>query len=214
MTRLRVAVLISGSGSTLANLIAYQRRGDLPIDFALVISSNPKAGGLRHAEQASIPTAVVARKNFADQQAHSQQIFGLCRAHDVQLVAMGGYLELLGIPDDFAIRVINIHPALIPAFSGQGYYGLRVHTAAIEYGVKLSGCTVHFVDNQYDHGPIIAQRSCPVLDSDSPLDLQQRVGELERQLYPEVIAAIATGRITVTDRKVVVGTVANAKTAD
>ena len=205
MTRLRVAVLISGSGSTLANLIAYQRRGELPIDFALLISSNPKAGGLRHAEQASIPTEVVARKSFTDQQAHSQQIFGLCRKHDVQLVVMGGYLEHLGIPDDFANRVINIHPALIPAFSGQGYYGLRVHTAAIEYGVKLSGCTVHFVDNQYDHGPIIAQRSCPVLDSDSPQDLQHRIGELERQLYPEVIAAIATGRVTVTDRRVFVG---------
>ena len=192
MTRLRVAVLISGSGSTLANLIECQRRGELPIDFALVISSNPKAGGLRHAEQASIPTEVVARKSFADSQAHSQKIFGLCREHDVQLVVMGGYLELLAIPDDFVNRVINIHPALIPAFSGQGYYGLRVHTAAIEYGVKLSGCTVHFVDNQYDHGPIIAQRSCPVLDGDTPQDLQNRVAQLERQLYPEVIAALAT----------------------
>ncbi len=205
MTRLRVAVLISGSGSTLANLIECQRRGELPVDFALVISSNPKAGGLLHAEQASIPTEVVARKNFADQWTHSQQIFELCRAHKVQLVVMGGYLEHLGIPDDFANRVINIHPALIPAFSGQGYYGLRVHTAAIEYGVKLSGCTVHFVDNQYDHGPIIAQRSCPVLDDDTPHDLQHRVGELERQLYPEVIAAIAAGRVTVIDRRVRVG---------
>ncbi|MCA9160089.1 MAG: phosphoribosylglycinamide formyltransferase [Planctomycetales bacterium] len=205
MTRLRAAVLISGSGSTLANLIEYQRRGELPIDFAVVISSNPKAGGLRYALQASIATEVVARKTFADQVAHSEQIFGLCRAHEVQLVVMGGYLEHLGIPDDFANRVINIHPALIPAFSGQGYYGLRVHTAAIEYGVKLSGCTVHFVDNQYDHGPIIAQRSCPVLDGDTPQDLQHRVGELERQLYPQVIADIAAGRVTVTDRRVLVG---------
>lgn len=204
MTRLRVAVLISGSGSTLANLIECQRRGELPIDFVLVISSNPKAGGLRHAEQASIATEVVARKNFADREAHSQQIFGLCRAHDVQLVVMGGYLEHLGIPDDFANRVINIHPALIPAFSGQGYYGLRVHTAAIEYGVKLSGCTVHFVDNQYDHGPIIAQRSCPVSSHDTPQDLQQRVGELERELYPEVIAAIAAHRVTLIDRRVLI----------
>lgn len=205
MTRLRVAVLISGSGSTLENLIECQRRGELPIEFVLVISSNRKAGGLRHAENASIPTEVVARKTFADQWAHSEQIFWLCRAHDVQLVVMGGYLEHLGIPDDYANRVINIHPALIPAFSGQGYYGLRVHTAAIEYGVKLSGCTVHFVDNQYDHGPIIAQRSCPVLDGDTPQDLQQRVAALERQLYPEVIAAIAAGRVTVTDRRVLVG---------
>ena len=202
MKPLRIAVLISGSGSTLANLLELEQGGQLPVEFALVISSNPKAGGLQFAQQASIPTEVVARKSFADQQTHSETIFGLCRAHGVQLVVMGGYLEHLSIADDFANRVINIHPSLIPAFSGQGFYGLRVHTAAIEYGVKLSGCTVHFVDNQYDHGPIIAQRSCPVLDNDSPQDLQRRVGELERQLYPEIIAAIADNRVSLTGRKV------------
>lgn len=200
MKPLRVAVLISGSGSTLANLLACQQRDGLAIEFALVISSSPKASGLRHAEQAAIPTEIVARKSFADPQAHSQAIFGLCRQHDVQLVVMGGYLELLAIPDDFANRVINIHPSLIPAFSGHGFYGLRVHTAAIEYGVKISGCTVHFVDNQYDHGPIIAQRSCPVSGDDTAQDVQRRVGELERQLYPEVIAAIAAGRVSITGR--------------
>lgn len=200
MKPLRVAVLISGSGSTLANLLACQQRDGLPIEFALVISSSPKAGGLHHAEQAAIPTEIVARKSFVEPQAHSQAVFGLCRQHDVQLVVMGGYLELLAIPDDFANRVINIHPSLIPAFSGHGFYGLRVHTAAIEYGVKISGCTVHFVDNQYDHGPIIAQRSCPVSADDTAQDVQRRVGELERELYPEVIAAIAAGRVSINGR--------------
>lgn len=200
MKPLRVAVLISGSGSTLANLLACQQRGDLPIEFALVVSSSSKAGGLRHAEQAAIPAEIVARKNFADPQSHSQAIFGLCREHGVQLVVMGGYVELLAIPDDFANRVINVHPSLIPAFSGHGFYGLRVHTAAIEYGVKLSGCTVHFVDNHYDQGPIIAQRSCPVSSGDTAEELQRRVGELERQLYPEVIAAIAAGRVNIAGR--------------
>lgn len=200
MKQLRVAVLISGSGSTLANLLAYQQRGELPVQFALVISSRSNAGGLRYAKQALIPTEIVAKKDFADPQAHSQAIFGLCREHGVQLVVMGGYVELLAIPDDFANRIINIHPSLIPAFSGHGFYGLRVHRAAIEYGVKLSGCTVHFVDNQYDHGPIIAQRSCPVSSSDTAEELQSRVGELERQLYPEVIAAIAAGRVNIAGR--------------
>ncbi len=200
MKPLRVAVLISGSGSTLANLLACHQRGELPIEFALVISSSPKAGGLRHAEQAGIRAEVVARRDFTGPQAHSQAIFGLCRQHDVQLVVMGGYLELLAIPDDFANRVVNVHPSLIPAFSGHGFYGLRVHSAAVEYGVKLSGCTVHFVDNQYDQGPIIAQRSCPVSSSDTAEELQRRVGELERQLYPEVIAAIAAGRVCIAGR--------------
>ncbi len=200
MKQLRIAVLISGSGSTLANLLAYQQRGELPVQFALVISSSSSAGGLRYAKQAAIPTEMVAKKDFADPQAHSQAVFGLCREHGVQLVVMGGYVELLAIPDDFANRVINIHPSLIPAFSGHGFYGLRVHRGAIEYGVKLSGCTVHFVDNQYDHGPIIAQRSCPVSSSDTAEELQSRVGELERQLYPEVIAAIAAGRVNIAGR--------------
>lgn len=200
MKPLRVAVLISGSGSTLANLLACHQRGELPIEFALVISSSSQAGGLRYAEQASIPTEIAARKHFADPQAHSQAVFGLCRHYEVQLVVMGGYLELLAIPDDFANRVINVHPSLIPAFSGHGFYGLRVHSAAIEYGVKLSGCTVHFVDNHYDQGPIIAQRSCPVSSTDTAEQLQRRVGELERQLYPEVIAAIAAQRVKIAGR--------------
>lgn len=200
MKPLRVAVLISGSGSTLENLIVCQQRGELPVEFALVISSSSKAGGLRHAEQAAIPAEIIPRKDFEGPQAHSQAIFGLCRQHGVQLVVMGGYLELLAIPDDYANRVVNVHPSLIPAFSGHGFYGLRVHAAAIDYGVKLSGCTVHFVDNQYDQGPIIAQRSCPVSSSDTAEDLQRRVGDLERQLYPEVIAAIAAGRVSIAGR--------------
>ncbi len=115
---------------------------------------------------------------------------------------MGGYLEFLKIPTDFENRVINIHPSLIPAFCGKGFYGEHVHRAVVEMGAKLTGCTVHFVDNQFDHGPIIAQRACEVLDCDTCDSVQRRVGELERQLYPEVIDAIARGRVEVEGRKV------------
>jgi phosphoribosylglycinamide formyltransferase-1 len=117
---------------------------------------------------------------------------------------MGGYLEHVLIPDDFKNRVINTHPSLIPAFCGHGFYGMRVHQAVYDMGVKLTGCTMHFVDNEYDHGPIIAQRSCPILEGDTPESIQRRVFELECQLYPEVIDTIARKRVSVHGRKVIV----------
>jgi phosphoribosylglycinamide formyltransferase-1 len=109
---------------------------------------------------------------------------------------MGGYLEHLLIPNDFENRVVNIHPSLIPAFCGKGMYGLRVHQAAIDFGVKISGCTVHFVDNQYDHGPILLQRACEVLEGDTAETLQKRVFELECEALPEAIARIAMAQGT------------------
>ncbi|MCA9133855.1 MAG: phosphoribosylglycinamide formyltransferase [Planctomycetales bacterium] len=202
MTNLRLAVLISGAGSTLQNLIQGQAAGRLPVDFRLVVSSSRLAGGLQYAHEASIPVEVVSRRDFPHAQAHSDRLFALCREREVQLVVMGGYVEHLLIPADFENRVVNIHPSLIPAFSGKGFYGKRIHEAALEYGVKVAGCTVHFVDNDYDHGPIIAQRSCPVFEQDTAESLRRRVGELECHLYPEVIAAIACGRVKVSGRRV------------
>lgn len=202
MNNLRIAVLISGAGSTLLNLIQWKQRGELPVDFQLVISSNPQASGLAFATENHIPTEVVARKEFASSQEHADRVFDLCRAHDVELIVMGGYVEHLAIADDFVNRVVNIHPALIPAFCGKGFYGRRVHQAALEYGVKLTGCTVHFVDNDYDHGPIIAQRSCPVFDMDTIDSLAGRVAELEQQLYPDVLTAIARQQVSICGRRV------------
>jgi len=204
MSGFPIAVLISGGGTTLKNLIQWQRLGELGVEFALVISSSAKAKGLDFAREASIPYEVVSRKCFNDGDSHSEAVFGLCRKHTVKLVVMGGYLELLKIPADFENRVTNIHPSLIPAFCGQGFYGERVHNAVIEMGAKLTGCTVHFVDNQFDHGPIIAQRACSVLDCDTSESVQRRVAQLEFQLYPEAIDAIARGRVTVEGRKVIV----------
>lgn len=204
MSSFPVAVLISGGGTTLKNLIEWQRLGDLGVDFALVISSRADAHGLEFARDANIPTEVISRRNFADCDAHSEAIFSLCRQHNVKLVVMGGYLEFLKIPADFENRVTNIHPSLIPAFCGKGFYGERVHQAVIDMGAKLTGCTVHFVDNEFDHGPIIAQRACAVHDCDTVNSLQRRVAELEFQLYPEAIDAIARGRVSIEGRKVLV----------
>lgn len=188
---LPIAVLISGGGTTLKNLIDRKAQNNLAVDFRLVVSSNPKAKGLGYAQEASIPERVIRKRDFVDGQAHSDAMFQAIRNSGAKLVVMGGYLEHLLIPEDFEKRVINIHPSLIPAFCGKGMYGLYVHQAAIEFGVKVSGCTVHFVDNQYDHGPILLQRTCEVLDDDTPEALQRRVFELEREALPDAINKIA-----------------------
>gem|GEM_PF-171536 len=200
--RLRIVVLISGGGTTLRNLIEKSRAGEVPIDIVLVISSTEKAGGLRFAEEAKIPAVVVPFKQFADERAFSEAIFEHCRRVNPDFVVMGGFLKRLVIPEDFELRVLNIHPALIPAFCGKGYYGRRVHEAVLEFGAKVSGCTVHFADQEYDHGPIILQRAVPVLDTDTPETLAARVFEAECEAYPEALRLLAAGRIEVMGRRV------------
>jgi len=201
-TPLRVAVLISGGGTTLKNLLEKQAAGQAPIDVALVISSSAQAGGLAHAAAAGIAAQVCDRSRFDSDLAHSQAIFAACRAAGVSLVLMAGFLKFVPIPDDFAGRVLNIHPALIPSFCGAGMYGRRVHAAALAYGVKLSGCTVHFVDNQYDHGPILLQRETPVHEGDTPETLAARVFATECEAYPEALRLIAAGRVSLEGRLV------------
>ncbi len=190
---LPIAVLISGGGSTLKNLIDRQKSGALAIDIRLVISSRASAGGLQYARDAGIKNLTISKKSFETPEAYRDANFEAIRAERVSLVVMGGFLQHLLIPEDFDKRVINIHPSLIPSFSGQGYYGLRVHQAAIDFGVKISGCTVHYVDNEYDHGPIILQQSCPVIPSDTAESLQTRVLELEREALPKAIEIFAGG---------------------
>lgn len=202
MGRFRIAVLISGGGTTLRNLIEKIAAGRLEVEIALVVSSNPAAGGLRFADEAGIPRLVIERKLFASQDEFSQTIFDRCRKAKVDLVVLGGFLKRVTIPDDFTNRVVNIHPALMPAFCGEGFYGHRVHEAVLDYGAKLSGCTVHFADNQYDHGPVIVQRAVPVLDDDTPETLAARVFEAECVAYPEAIGLIAAGRVQIEGRRV------------
>ena len=198
----RIAVLISGGGTTLRNLIEKIAAGRLHVEIALVIASNPEARGLQYAAGAGIPGEVIQRKCFPSQETFSEAVFGRCRAVGADLVVMGGFLKRLTIPPDFANRVTNIHPALIPAFCGEGFYGHHVHQSVLDYGAKLSGCTVHFADNQYDHGPVILQKAVPVLDGDTAHTLAARVFEAECEAYPEAIALIAAGRVKVESRRV------------
>lgn len=200
---LTLAVLISGGGTTLRNLLEKIGAGALDAKIDLVISSTAAAKGLRFANEASIPVQIVEPKKHATPEAFSEAVFGPCRAAGVDFVVMGGFLKHVLIPPDFENRVLNIHPALIPAFCGHGYYGHHVHEAVLDYGAKISGCTVHFVDNEYDHGPIVLQRTVPVLDSDTPASLAARVFEAECEAYPEALRQLGTGRLKMNGRRVV-----------
>lgn len=200
--KLPIAVLISGGGTTLRNLLDWIGRGELSAEIKLVISSTPKAGGLRYAAEHDIPAEVVTRGSCESDEAFSEAVFGRCRAAGVELVVMGGFLKFVPIPADFAARVINIHPALIPAFCGKGFYGRRVHESVLEYGAKVSGCTVHFCDDVYDHGPIILQQVVPVEEDDTPTTLAARVFEAECTALPTAINLFAANRVHLQGRRV------------
>lgn len=199
---IRLAVLLSGAGTTLQNLLDRIADGRLHAAVHLVVANRLDALGLWRAEQSGIRTAVVVRKEFASVEEFSARIFEACRQAEADLVLMAGFLQLIRIPDDFAGRVMNIHPALIPAFCGKGFYGHRVHEAALAYGVKVSGCTVHFADNHYDQGPIILQRPVPVRDDDTADTLGARVFEQECEAYPEAIRLFGEGRLRIEGRRV------------
>ena len=145
---------------------------------------------------------VVERKAHDSPDAFSEVIFDHCRRAGVELVVLAGFLKQITIPQDFGNRVVNIHPALIPAFCGKGYYGHYVHEAVLAYGAKVSGCTVHFVDNEFDHGPVIHQAAVPVLDDDTPDSLAARVFAAECEAYPHVLQLIAAGRVRLEGRRV------------
>lgn len=201
MSPIRLAVLLSGSGTTLQNLIDRIADGRLHGEIVLVVGSKTDAFGLERAWKAGLATAVVVRKECKSAEEFSRRVFDFIRASKAELVCMAGFLQLLPIPDDFRGRVMNIHPSLIPAFCGKGFYGHRVHEAALASGVKVSGCTVHFADNEYDHGPIILQRSVPVLDDDTTDTLAERVFIQECEAYPEAIRLFAEKRLKVEGRK-------------
>lgn len=188
---LPIAVFLSGGGRTLENLLRHRDEHGLPIDVRLVISSRAGVRGIDIARQHGIETLVI-RKADHDEHAYSNAMFEPVRRCGARYVVMAGFLKHVLIPDDFENRVINIHPSLLPAFGGQGMYGQRVHQAAIDRGVTVSGCTVHFVDNEYDHGPIILQRACEVFRDDTADTLAARVFEQECEALPAAVRQLAS----------------------
>lgn len=183
--------MISGGGTTLQNLYHEIEQGKLKVKVGLVVSSSAKAKGLQFAKRRGTPVEVVPKSGDLTPQEYSEAVFSPIRNAQIDLVVMGGFLKHVLIPDDFENRVINIHPSLIPEFCGAGFYGMRVHRAVLEAGRSESGCTIHFVDNEYDHGPIIRQTKVPVLAGDTPETLQKRVFQAECESYPRVIQELA-----------------------
>ncbi|MFM7075791.1 MAG: phosphoribosylglycinamide formyltransferase [Planctomycetaceae bacterium] len=181
-----IAVLLSGSGRTLENLLDRIAAGSLAARVAVVVASRGDVRGVRVARNAGVPVEVVERggRGLDD---WSAAIFAPCRAAGAELVVMAGFLHLVAIPADFADRVINIHPSLLPAFGGKGFHGDHVHRAVLARGCTVSGCTVHLVDDEYDHGRILLQRAVPVLADDTPESLAARVFAAECEALPEAI---------------------------
>jgi formyltetrahydrofolate-dependent phosphoribosylglycinamide formyltransferase len=184
---LRLAVLLSGSGRTLDNLLEWIAAGRLSASVDVVVSSRGDVRGVRIAEAAGVPVHVLPPRGRPLDD-WSQAIFDACRSVRPDLVVMAGFLNLVRIPEDFAGRVINIHPSLLPAFGGKGFHGMHVHQAVIERGCTVSGCTVHLVDDEYDHGRIVLQKTVPVLPDDTPESLASRVFAAECHALPEAIA--------------------------
>lgn len=203
MQTLRVAVLISGSGRTLQNFIELSRAGELPIEIVRVISSRADVKGVDRALEAGIPVSVIARKGLPVEE-FSRQVTAAVDEARADLVCLAGYLCHWLIPPHYDNRVMNIHPALLPKFSGKGFYGRHVHEAVLAAGEKESGCTVHFANGEYDAGPIIIQRRVPVLPGDTPDSLADRVFEQECIAYPEAIRLFAAGRLQVTGDRVII----------
>lgn len=199
---INLAVLLSGSGTTLQNLIDRIKAGTLDADIKIVISSKSNVYGLQRAQQNNIPTTIIRPKDYENFHSFNQSLWKTIRQYPIDLVVLAGYLSLIEVPPDFTHRIMNVHPALIPSFCGKGMYGHHVHEAVIKSGVKITGCTVHFVDEHYDHGPIILQEAVPVLEDDTPETLADRVQAKERELYPMAIQLFAENRLKVEGNKV------------
>lgn len=202
MNTIRLAVLLSGGGTTLQNIVDRIGDGALPATVSVVIASRADAGGIERARGQGIPVTVVVRTEYPDVDRFNDALHAVLDTYAVDLIVLAGFLSPFQLRGRYGHRVMNIHPALIPAFSGKGFYGMKVHRAVVESGVKITGCTVHFADDEYDHGPIILQAAVEVRDHDTPESVAARVHELENRIYPEAIRLFAAGRLSIEGRRV------------
>ena len=200
--------MISGSGTNLQALIDNIEKGLINGEISIVISDKKDAFGIQRAKKHGINAVEIDKKNFADKNIFMKAIMDELEKHHVELVVLAGFLSILSedFIEKFRNRIINIHPSLIPAFCGKGYYGQRVHKAALDYGVKVSGATVHFVDEGADTGPIILQEAVKVEDDDTPESLAARILKVEHKLLPQAVKLYCEGRLTIEGRKVIIRT--------
>ncbi len=201
---MRIAFFASGNGSTFQQLVESIRIEALPAQPALLLCSNSKAHVLDRASNLNVDAVVISRKEFLNTSDHAEALFAALQKYSVDFICLCGYVELVPpqVVAAFRHRILNIHPALLPAFGGKGMYGHRVHEAVIEYGARLSGATVHFVDEEYDHGPILAQQAVIVLPDDTAETLAARVQNIEKTLYFGALRTVTKGKFKIVDRKV------------
>jgi phosphoribosylglycinamide formyltransferase-1 len=183
----RLAVCVSGGGRSLENLVEVERRGELGAHVALVVASKPGIGALERAQRLAVPSVVLDPERKLSPAEFSRDAFLAVESFRCDLVVLAGFLRLLVIPPAWLGRVLNIHPSLLPAFGGQGYYGPKVHAAVLARGCTVSGCTVHYVTNEYDAGPILLQRACAVGADDTAESLAERVFQEEKRALPEAV---------------------------
>lgn len=201
---LRCAVFASGGGSNFQALLDRQAAGDLHVAFALFIGNNSTAAAFDRARSRGIPARHLAPSHFGDEGAYETKLFEVLKEYRIDLIILAGYMKKLphAVVREFHNRIVNIHPGLLPAFGGKGMYGHHVHESVLAYGAKVSGVSVHFVDEEYDHGPIILQETVPVRDDDTPETLAARVLKVEHSSYWRAIEAIAQGKVRVEGRRV------------
>ena len=204
--RMRLAVFASGGGSNFAAMLAAIDAGRLDADPVLLVADRPGTGAAEKAEARGVPVAILAPAGFADEDAFADALLDALGRHGATHVALAGYLKKVParVVAAFRHRMLNVHPALLPAFGGKGYYGHRVHEAVIEHGCRVSGATVHLVDTEYDTGPIVLQACVAVRPDDTPRTLAARVLEVEHRLFPEALQLFAAGRARVEGRRVFV----------
>lgn len=206
MPRVKIGILISGSGTNLQSIIDNINSGNINGKIEVVISNRESAYGLERARQNNIDAIFLNQKNYKDIEEYNDYIIEELNKRNVELVVLAGYLKILSkkFIEKYNNKIINIHPSLIPSFCGKGYYGLKVHEKAIEYGVKISGATVHFVNEEADDGPIILQESVAVDFNDTAESLQQKILKIEHKLLPLAVKYYCERKITVVGRKVLI----------
>jgi phosphoribosylglycinamide formyltransferase-1 len=202
---MKVAIFASGGGSNFQALLDRKKSGDLPVEFVLVVGNSSKAKAFDRARDSGIETLHISPSHFEEESKYTKTLLKALKDKGVELIVLAGYMKKIPskLIEEFRNRIVNIHPALLPAFGGQGMYGMNVHKAVLDYGAKLTGITVHFVDEKYDHGAIIYQESVVVKDGDSAEDIAANVLKVEHNSLWRAVSAIAQGKISVESGRVV-----------
>ncbi|MFN3134229.1 MAG: phosphoribosylglycinamide formyltransferase [Candidatus Kryptonium sp.] len=203
---MNIAVFASGRGSNLVAILNAIKEGRLNARVSVVISNNSNAGALEIARANGIDALHISRKQFTSDEDYVKKILHELKSRNIELIVLAGYMKKIPpeIIREYPNKILNIHPALLPAFGGLGMYGMNVHKAVIDYGVKITGVTVHIVDEEYDHGPIVMQRAVEVRDDDTPETLAERVLKVEHEIYPQAIKLFVEGKVKISGRKVIV----------